>query len=60
MLDRIEMIDIAKGLGILCVVLGHSFYVDTFAHRLIYNLHMPLFFIVSGMLFTIKGKTVID
>ena len=52
---RIESIDIAKGLGILLVVLGHQ--IDYFhayipgAYRYIYLFHVPLFFFLSGMFF---------
>lgn len=52
---RIASIDIAKGLGILLVVLGHQ--IDYFdadiqaAYRYIYLFHVPLFFFLSGMFF---------
>jgi acyltransferase len=47
--QRINWVDIAKGLGIILVVVGHTKfgYVD-----FIYSFHMPLFFIISGLLFT--------
>lgn len=47
---RIEYIDIARGIGILLVVLGHNdfAYVSRFGYRLIYSFHMPLFFFLSG------------
>ena len=50
---RIEYIDIAKGIGILLVVMGHNDFglVSPFFYKLIYSFHMPLFFFVSGMLF---------
>lgn len=44
---RQEYIDIAKGLGILCVVYGHTFGFDEFGN-FVYLFHMPLFFILSG------------
>lgn len=48
--------DIARGIGIFLVVLGHSFPDDKFnnnplyayIYKFIYSFHMPLFFIVSG------------
>lgn len=46
--DRNPLIDIVKGIGILCVVYGHS-KID-FGHYMIYMFHMPLFFFVSGYL----------
>jgi fucose 4-O-acetylase-like acetyltransferase len=50
MSKRIETIDIAKGIGILLVVLGHNDfgYVSPFGYKLIYSFHMPLFFFLSG------------
>ncbi|MBI4760810.1 MAG: acyltransferase family protein [Chloroflexota bacterium] len=50
MLKRIEFIDIARGIGILLVVLGHNDfgYISPFAHQVIYSFHMPLFFFLSG------------
>lgn len=47
---RYEYIDIAKGIGILMVVWAHILITGA-SHRVIYAFHMPLFFLVSGMLF---------
>lgn len=47
---RIAYIDIAKGIGILFVMLGHCLYSEESPIRLfIYSFHMPLFFVLSGM-----------
>lgn len=53
MSKRVEYIDIAKGLGILLVVMAHNDFglVWPFGYKLIYAFHMPLFFFVSGMFF---------
>ena len=50
MSKRIEYIDIARGIGILLVVLAHNDfgYVSAFAYKVIYSFHMPLFFFLSG------------
>lgn len=53
-LMRNKTIDIAKGLGILLVVFGHSWIVlhekgELF--RVIFSFHMPLFFFLSGVFF---------
>jgi len=50
MSKRIEYIDIARGIGILLVVLAHNDfgYISPFGHELIYSFHMPLFFFLSG------------
>ena len=47
---RIEFIDIAKALGIIFVVAGHAVSSDSEIKRILYSFHMPLFFILSGML----------
>lgn len=50
-LKRENWIDWAKTIGIILVVLGH-FPLKNYAIDFIYTFHMPLFFIVSGYLFT--------
>ncbi|MGN0452385.1 MAG: acyltransferase family protein [Ruminococcus sp.] len=47
---RIEWIDTAKGIGLILVVLGHlkTPYISTW----IYTFHMPLFFFLSGVVFS--------
>lgn len=58
---RIDYLDIAKGIGIILVVLGHSFPDASYTvgiqnpickviFELIYTFHMPLFFFISGYL----------
>ena len=46
---RKQYLDIAKGIGIILVVLGHCPQVYNPLKQWIYTFHMPLFFIVSGM-----------
>lgn len=48
--ERYDYIDIAKGLGILMVVWAHIM-ITGWTHKVIYAFHMPLFFLISGMLF---------
>lgn len=48
--NRIDMIDIAKGIGIILVVLGHCLPSDSYLRNIIYSFHMPLFFILSGLI----------
>lgn len=48
--DRIDWVDIAKGIAIFLMVCGHT-SVPQPINKFIYSFHMPLFFIVSGMLF---------
>lgn len=47
---RIEYFDIARGIGILLVILGHNDFgaLSPFFHRVIYSFHVPLFFFLSG------------
>lgn len=63
---RIRWIDIAKGWGIVLVVVGHvisgfqssglyednGFFKDVAYY--IYTFHMPLFMVISGLLFSLK------
>lgn len=51
--QRVEYIDIAKGIGILLVALAHAdvSLFSPYLHRLIYAFHMPLFFFLSGYFF---------
>ena len=49
--SRVGYVDIAKGLGIILVVMGHNDFalISPFAHKFIYSFHMPMFFFMSGM-----------
>lgn len=59
--ERLDWIDLSKGLGIVLVVYGHvargmataglSFDHFTEIDRVIYSFHMPLFFMLSGFFF---------
>lgn len=44
----------AKGIAIVCVVIGHCVAVGSPAKRLIYTFHMPLFFILAGCTFRLR------
>ncbi len=59
MTSRNQTIDIAKGLGIVLVVLGHSWVVRDKGElfRVIFSFHMPLFFFLAGVF--INGKVVL-
>ena len=56
MSKRIEYLDIARGIGILLVVLGHNDFeaISLFVHQLIYSFHIPLFFFLSGYFINIS------
>ena len=53
-MKRIEEIDIAKGIAIIMVVLGHSYTISNGLTQLISSFHMPFFFIVSGILYRLQ------
>ncbi len=46
---RSLVLDIAKGIGILLVVLGHCLQVRAPMQQWIYSFHVPLFFVIAGM-----------
>ena len=49
MKERYDYADIAKGIGIILMVVGHT-GAPRFITNWIYAFHMPLFFILSGWL----------
>lgn len=53
---RIDWIDIAKGIGIILVVWGHTAKYGQDIRLFIYCFHMPLFFFISGMVFNCDVK----
>ena len=56
--SRNVTIDALKGLGILLMIIGHS-NLPFNLRGLIFVFHMPLFFIVSGYLYKVRGFSVI-
>lgn len=52
-ITRDKTIDFVKGFGMLLVLFAHINYIEP-VHTIISSFHMPLFFIVSGMLFNDK------
>lgn len=47
---RLDYLDMTKGIGIILVVIGHSTFAGESLLTWIASFHMPLFFIVTGML----------
>lgn len=47
---RIEYLDIAKGIGIVAVIMGHTYRMDDIK-LFIYAFHVPIFFFISGLFF---------
>ncbi|QFJ56312.1 acyltransferase family protein (plasmid) [Pseudobutyrivibrio xylanivorans] len=62
MKERLEWIDVARGIGILLVVLGHCFttvvrkdnMIAGYMYNAIYYFHMPFMFFISGIAFNIS------
>lgn len=48
--ERVDYIDIMKGIGIILMVLGHMHFSKAFNYY-VYSFHMPLFYCVSGFLY---------
>lgn len=55
--DRIDYVDLAKGIAILTMVLCHVGTIP-YVYAWIYSFHMPIFFIISGIL--LSNKKVFD
>lgn len=56
---RVDYLDTAKGIAIILVAVGHCLASSSNpVNRLILSFHMPLFFIVSGILMTNKNISV--
>lgn len=46
--NRVEWIDVAKGIAIILMILGHCISIDSWFRLIIFSFHMPFFLIVSG------------
>lgn len=55
---RLEYIDIARGIAIIFMIVGHVCKVG-WKRTIIFSFHMPLFIIISGMFFK-KGENIKD
>lgn len=53
-MNRLEYIDIFKGMGILLMIMGHVGFGSWFDH-FIHGFHMQIFFFISGFLFKSKS-----
>lgn len=58
--QRNRTIDLAKGIAITLMVIGHCYCKENGIIRAIYAFHMPFFFILSGMLYAGKWQEHID
>lgn len=54
MSKRIDYLDVLKGIGIILMIIGHSYGRNTTLGKFIFSFHMPLFFLISGYFFKPK------
>ncbi len=54
--NRLTYLDSAKGIGIILIILGHVLPSNNYIRNWIYSFHVPLFFIISGMLLSYKSS----
>ena len=52
MKKRIEFIDIAKGIAIICIILGHLN--NQQINKIVFTFHVPIFFIITGYFISSK------
>ncbi|MBR4083826.1 MAG: acyltransferase family protein [Lachnospiraceae bacterium] len=53
---RISYLDMARGIGMVLVVMGHVAYINPNLRQFITAFHMPLFFLISGILLEEKRE----
>ncbi|MBQ6478594.1 MAG: acyltransferase family protein [Erysipelotrichaceae bacterium] len=62
--NRIGYLDAAKGIAIICIVIGHaySYYVGNgnCVIPYLYSFHVPIFFVISGILCANRGTIHVD
>ena len=54
--NRIEWIDVAKGIGIICIVLGHTLQGTGFLRQYLYAFSVPFFFFLVGLTYRLKDS----
>lgn len=50
-MKRDSVLDYAKGIVIILMVIGHCYSKENFLLTLIYGFHMPFFFVISGLIY---------
>ena len=48
--DRLIYIDMVKGFSMICIILGHLFSENYILQSIVSSFHVPVYYIVSGML----------
>ena len=51
--DRLDYVDLFRGIGILLMIMGHVGFGAHF-DKFIYAFHVPMFFVISGFLYSDK------
>lgn len=61
-MERRKDLDFAKGVGIILMVLGHCYSAGNGENILcwLYSFHMPLFFIIPGIIYGVYKRTTVD
>lgn len=57
---RYEYLDVARGISILLIVLGHTGFIGEFWLNFIYYINVPIFFILTGILAEIRDLRALD
>ncbi len=52
---RLRYIDIAKGIAMICIMLGH--WGNSDINRVVYTFHVPIFFFITGFFISSKRST---
>ena len=55
---RLRYIDLTKGFAIILMLWGHTMTLVNSIHIWIYSFHMPIFFIICGILIRIKEEKI--
>lgn len=58
MTDIVEYFDVVKGIGIFLVVMSYGYSNINPLYCWISSFHMPLFFFITGMLYSIKSEKI--
>lgn len=51
---RMQFIDIAKGIAIICIILGHIG--NPTINRIVFTFHVPIFFLITGYFINTKRE----
>lgn len=44
--SRVQFLDIARGIAIICIILGHLN--NSLINRVVFTFHVPIFFFITG------------